>query len=161
MRPLPRTFGGHFIERVVNDRVVYPHVLALYSKLRSMPAFDTRAITEQQRVDIVAYILRANGLPAGTEEIPVDIDAMRLMMINEPGFERIFNGRDFTGWNFVIGRNCAAAAPDGCGQDGTAGRRSGRTPNNGLRVLHQRTLVHGQKIQGLHAALRDQVRAAT
>ena len=116
VRPLPRTFGGHFIERVVNDRVVYPHVLALYSKLRSMPLFDTRAITEQQRVDIVAYILRANGLPAGTEEIPVDIDAMRLMMINEPGFERIFNGRDFTGWNFVIGRNCAAAAPNGCGR---------------------------------------------
>ena len=114
-RPLPRTFGGHFIERIVNDRVVYPHVLALYSKLRSMPAFDTRGITEQQRVDIVAYLLRANGLPAGAEEIPVDVDAMRLMMINEPGFERIFNGQDFTGWSFVVGPNCAAA-PDGCGK---------------------------------------------
>ena len=112
---LPRTFGGHFIERVVNDRVVYPSVLALYSKLLSMPAFNTKGITEQQRVDIAAYILKVNSLPAGTEEIPVDPARMRLMMLNEPGFERIFNGKDFAGWNFVLGPNCRAA-PDGCGK---------------------------------------------
>ena len=115
VRPLPSTFGGHFIERVVNDRVVYPHVLALYSKLLSMPAHNTRSITEQQRVDIAAYILQANGLPAGDEEIPVDTDAMRLMMLNEPGFERIFTGKDFTGWNMVIGGfPYCRDEPDGC-----------------------------------------------
>ena len=116
VRPLPSTFGGHFIERVVNDRVVYPHVLALYSKLRSMPAHNTRSITEQQRVDITAYILQANGLPAGDAEIPVDTDAMRLMMLNEPGFERIFNGKDFSGWSIVLGPDCLPA-PAGCGRN--------------------------------------------
>ena len=114
-RPLPSTFGGHFIERVVNDRVVYPHVLALYSKLLSMPAHNTRSITEQQRVDITAYILQANGLPAGDEEIPVDTGAMRLMMLNEPGFQRMFNGKDFTGWNIVLGGfPYCRDEPEGC-----------------------------------------------
>src|SRR5262245_45095087 len=111
--PLPSTFGGHFIERVVNDKVVYPNVLALYSKLKSMPAFNTRGITEQERVDVAAFILQSNGLPPGAEEIPVDPDAMRLMMLNEPGFERIFNGKDLTGWNFILGPNCGPA-PAGC-----------------------------------------------
>jgi mono/diheme cytochrome c family protein len=118
VQPLPSTFGGHFIERVVNGKVVYPNVLALYSKLKSMPAFNVNAITEQERVDIAAYILQANGLPAGNDEIPVDTDAMRLMMTNEPGFERIFNGKDFTGWNFLVGPNCRPAADGGCGKMG-------------------------------------------
>ena len=113
VEPLPRTFGGHFVERVMNDRVVYPHALALFSKLQSMPAHNTRSITDQQRVNIVAYILQANGLPAGDEEISVSTDAMRLMMLNEPGFERIFNGKNFTGWNFVIGANCLNT-PESC-----------------------------------------------
>ena len=117
-RPLPSTFGGHFIERVVNERVVYPHVLALYSKLLSMPAHNTRSITEQQRVDIVSYILQANGLPAGDEEIPVDTASMRLMMLNEPGFEPIFSGKDFAGWNIVLGGfPYCRDEPGGCAKD--------------------------------------------
>ena len=47
VQPLPSTFGGHFVERVINDRVVYPHALALYSKFQSMPAHNTRSITDQ------------------------------------------------------------------------------------------------------------------
>ena len=137
VRPLPSTFGGHFIERVVNDRVVYPHVLALYSKLLSMPAHNTRSITEQQRVDVAAYILQANGLPAGDEEIPVDTGAMRLMMLNEPGFERIFTGKDFTGWNIVLGANCASG-PDSCAKT---------TPLDVLRVENQ-TIVCECHIHG-------------
>lgn len=113
LEALPTTFGGHFIERVVNGKVVYPSVLQLFSKLQSMPATNTKSITDQQRVDIVAYILQANGLPAGNEEIPLDTNAMRLMMLNEPGFERLFNGKDFAGWNFQLGSNCQPA-PDGC-----------------------------------------------
>lgn len=112
---LPSTFGGLFLSRVVNGKTVYPNVLMLYSKLLSMPAANTKSITEQQRVDIAAYIIQANGYPAGDSEIPVNTDAMRLMMLNEPGFERLFNGRDFSGWNFNLGANCKAA-PDGCGR---------------------------------------------
>jgi hypothetical protein len=80
-----------------------------------MPAFNVRAITEQQRVDIASYILQANDYPSGSDEIPVDVDAMRVMPLNEPGFVRLFNGRDFTGWNFNLGPNCTAA-PEGCGR---------------------------------------------
>jgi mono/diheme cytochrome c family protein len=112
---LPSTFGGHFLERVVNGKTVYPNVLMLYSKLLSMPAFNTKAVSAQQRVDIAAYILQANGYPSGGDEIPADVDAMRQMTLNEPGFERIFNGKDFAGWNFNLGANCREA-PDGCGK---------------------------------------------
>ena len=115
LQALPSTFGGHFLERVVDGKMVYPNVLMVYSKLLSMPAFNVKGITEQQRVDIASYILQANGYPSGPDEIPVDVDAMRVMSLNEPGFERIFNGKDFTGWNFNLGANCRAA-PDGCGR---------------------------------------------
>jgi mono/diheme cytochrome c family protein len=113
VQPLPSTFGGMFLTRVVNDKVVYPNVLALYSKLTSMPAFNTHAISEQERVDVATYIMQMNGLPAGNTEVPVNVDAMRLMMLNEPGFERIFNGRDLSGWNILLGPNCGAP-PAGC-----------------------------------------------
>jgi mono/diheme cytochrome c family protein len=116
-RPLPSTFAGHFIERIVNGLVVYPNVFALYSKLQSMPVWNPRTINPQQRVDVIAYILQANGLPSGAEEIPVDTDAMRLMMLNEPGFERLFNGKDFTGWNITYGYGCGYGE-GGCAKHG-------------------------------------------
>ena len=100
---LPSSFAGHFLERIVNDKRVYPSVYVLYSKFQSMPATDTRLITNQNRADIAAYILQANGYPAGATEIPVDSDAMRLMNLNEPGFEPVFNGRDFNGLRFRYG----------------------------------------------------------
>src|SRR3989442_14653251 len=33
----------------------------------------------------------------------------------EPGFTHIFNGRDFTGWKFLVGYHCTPP-PDGCGK---------------------------------------------
>jgi hypothetical protein len=54
-------------------------------------------------VDIAAYVLQANGYPAGPAEIPVDASAMQLMNLNEPDFEPIFNGKDFTGLRFRFG----------------------------------------------------------
>jgi len=32
----------------------------------------------------------------------------------DKGFERLFNGKDFTGWGFVVGPNCKPR-PEGCG----------------------------------------------
>src|SRR5262249_41045421 len=99
---LPSTFAGHFLERIVNGKRVYPSVYVLYNKLQSMPGTDTHSITNQNRVDIAAYILQANGYPAGATEIPVNAGAMQLMNLNEPDFEPIFNGRDFSGLRFVF-----------------------------------------------------------
>ena len=120
VQPLPRSFAGHFIERVVDGKVVYPSVFYLYSKLESMPAFDTNAISPQTRADITAYILQANGLPSGKDVLRADPDAMRMMMLNEPGFERVFNGKDFSGIKFVLGPNCLPQ-PEGCARTDPAG----------------------------------------
>jgi len=115
IHPLPSTFGGHFLERIVNGKRVYPSAFYLYSKLESMPAFDTNAISAQTRADIAAYIMKMNDLPSGNETLIPDSNAMKLMMLNEPGFERIFNGKDFSGMKFTLGPNCQAA-PIGCGK---------------------------------------------
>ena len=112
---MPRTFGGRFVERVYHGHVLYPTVYHLYEKLKSMPAFDTNSLTPQTRVDILAYILERNDLPAGDTELTPDTGVMKSMMLSEAGFEPLFNGRDFSGFNFVIGPNCAPA-PDGCGK---------------------------------------------
>jgi mono/diheme cytochrome c family protein len=112
---MPRTFGGRFIERVYHNQVLYPTVYHLFSKLQSMPAFDTKAISEQSRADILAYILENNDLPAGDEELAPDPARMKAMLLGERGFESLFNGRDFAGIRFVLGPNCTAA-PEGCGK---------------------------------------------
>ena len=112
---MPRTFGGRFIERVYHDQVLYPTVYHLFSKLESMPAFNTKAISAQTRADIVAYILENNDLPSGAEELIPDPARMKSMLLGERGFDSLFNGQDFSGIRFVIGPNCTAA-PDGCGK---------------------------------------------
>jgi len=39
---------------------------------------------------------------------------MRNMTLDK-GFERLFNGKNLTGWGFLVGTNCTPA-PEGCGQ---------------------------------------------
>src|SRR5207248_2781227 len=102
------------------------------------PGTNTKTVSDQQRVDIAAYLLQQNGLPAGNEAIATDPDAMRLLMINEPGFERIFNGQDFSGWNFVLGPYQCAPAPEGCAK---------AEPMDALRV-ENRTIVCECHIHG-------------
>lgn len=116
---LPRTFGGRFVERVYHGKLLYPSVFYLFKKLDSMPAFNTNAIPPQTKADIVAYILEANGKPAGPDELTSDTDAMKSMMLNEPGFETLFNGKDFSGIKFVLGPGCVAA-PVGCAKSDPA-----------------------------------------
>src|SRR5207247_7869983 len=55
----------------------------------------------------LAYFLKVYGAPAGSEELHSSINAMKSMALNEPGFEKVFNGKDFTGIKFVVGANCA------------------------------------------------------
>jgi cytochrome c len=112
---MPRTFGGRFIERVYHGHVLYPTVYHLYSKLQSMPAFDTKSVSAQMRTDIVAYILEANDVPAGHVELTPDPVQMKSLILGERGFESLFNGKDISGLRFVVGPNCTAA-PDGCGK---------------------------------------------
>lgn len=90
-------------------------VANLYNKIRTtQPAYDVAGLSTQEYLDILAYLLKQSGLPAGNQELKHDLNQMRNMTL-EKGFERLFNGKDFTGWAFVVGPNCAPQ-PEGCGQ---------------------------------------------
>src|SRR5262249_47726036 len=95
-------------------KILFPTVYYLYTKVATMPPWDTMSLSPQMRADIVAYLLQANGFPAGSQDLTPDTARMKQMILNEAGFQPIFNGRDFTGIGFVFGPNCRPA-PLGCG----------------------------------------------
>jgi mono/diheme cytochrome c family protein len=120
--------GGRIIvDKKNNGRRIWTTVYYLYREFESMPAV-TDSITPQVRTDILAYALRQNGYPAGTSELKFDLAAMKLMPLDEPGFFRVFNGRNFAGWKFLVGLGCAPP-PQGCGR---AEPGSAFTVKNGL-----------------------------
>jgi len=107
-RPWPIGGGATRLQRWAN-------VFNLFNKVRSMPAHDPGGLSPETYLDITAYFLKVYGAPAGSEELHSSVNAMKSMALNEPGFEKVFNGKDFTGIKFVVGANCAPR-PAGCGQ---------------------------------------------
>ena len=58
---------------------------------------------------------------AGTAELTSDYGLMKAMPLpTEPGFVHVFNGRNFSGWQFLLGYHCTAP-PDGCGKTDPGG----------------------------------------
>lgn len=111
---IPSNLGGTYIvDKENNGRRIYPTAYYLFRELESMPAV-TDSITQRQRTDILAYLLRQNGYAAGRTELAFDLAGMKRMPLDEPGFAPLFNGRDFTGWRFLVGLGCAPP-PEGCG----------------------------------------------
>jgi mono/diheme cytochrome c family protein len=110
-----RGFGGTFLQRESGGVRVWPTVYYFFKKLEAMPAYDTAAISQQSRADIAAYILKQNGYPAGRQALTPDYAVMKTLTLDEPGFERIFNGKDFTGLRVALRPNCGGP-PDGCTQ---------------------------------------------
>jgi S-disulfanyl-L-cysteine oxidoreductase SoxD len=54
----------------------------LFDQLRTtMPDDNPGGLSAQQYTDIVAYIFKANGYPAGAESLPGDPEALRLIRI--------------------------------------------------------------------------------
>lgn len=107
-----------WIQRASEGRTRYPSVFYAFKRFEYMPVNDTRSITQHERADILAYVLEQNGLEAGPQELTPDYNAMRAMPLPaEPGFTHLFNGRDFTGWKFLLGYHCTPQ-PDGCGRTG-------------------------------------------
>jgi mono/diheme cytochrome c family protein len=91
-------------------------VADLYNKIHTtQPAYDVAGLSIQAYVDMMAFLLKQNGFPSGLEELKDDLPQMRNMTL-ENGFERLFNGKDLTGWGFVVGTNCQSR-PDGCGDN--------------------------------------------
>jgi mono/diheme cytochrome c family protein len=48
----------------------------LFDQVESMPPDDPKTLTPQQYVDVLAYVLSASGLPAGTSPLAVDRTAL-------------------------------------------------------------------------------------
>jgi len=111
------TFGGTYLDQRMTPehKKLYPSVYYFFTRLAQMPPYDTYSVSPQIKADIVAYILQANGFPPGPNELTTDTETMKSMMIGEPGFQPIFNGRDFTGIKFSLGPGCRPA-PLGCGK---------------------------------------------
>ena len=55
----------------------------LFGFLRErMPKNDPGSLTEQDYVDVMSYLLRLNGMPAGTDELPPDSVALTKIKID-------------------------------------------------------------------------------
>ena len=58
-------------------------VFDLFDQIKTtMPDDNPGGLSVQQYKDVVAYILKANGIPAGTDSLPGDPEAMRLLKID-------------------------------------------------------------------------------
>lgn len=112
---LTSNLGGRYIaDKKNNGRRIFTSVYFLYRELESMPAVTT-SITPQTRTDILAYMLKQNGFPAGKTPLLFDLAAMKTMPLDEPGFMRLFNGKTFAGWKFLVGLSCGLP-PESCGR---------------------------------------------
>lgn len=50
----------------------------LFDRIRvSMPPANPNSVSAKEKADIVAYVLKQNGFPAGTGELPSTIDALK------------------------------------------------------------------------------------
>jgi len=59
-------------------------VQALFDTLmRSMPADDRGSMTPRMTADMIAYLLRANGAPAGDAPLPSERDALAGLVFDE------------------------------------------------------------------------------
>ena len=109
------------IQRTADGNARYPSVYYLFRRLDYMPPNDVESVSPHEKADILAYLLQQNGLTAGTSELIADYGLMKAMPLpTEPGFVHVFNGRDFSGWQFLLGYHCTAP-PDGCGKTDPGG----------------------------------------
>jgi mono/diheme cytochrome c family protein len=120
--PPGRGFGGAGdkvrINLASNESIParFRSVGSLFNKIRtSMPLYDAEGLSTEEYVDLTAYLLKGNGFRAGKEELKPDVNTMMGMTLPEQGFATLFNGKDFTGWGFLLGNGCTPR-PAGCGQ---------------------------------------------
>src|ERR1700682_890833 len=106
-RSLTNFVGDRFRQR-------WNNVGSLYNKIRTnMPGYDGGGLSPQEYVDIIAYLLQANGWRAGQEELRASI--IPNLELDENRFARLFNGEYLSEFKFVLGSNCMPR-PTGCAQ---------------------------------------------
>jgi hypothetical protein len=60
----------------------------LFDRIRiSMPPTNPNDVTPKEKVEIVAYLLKEGGFPAGTTDLPATVDALKAIKFesNKPG----------------------------------------------------------------------------
>jgi hypothetical protein len=125
-RPTITGVGGQplaprYIRKETDGNPRYPSAYYLFKRFEHMPPNDVESVTPQQRADILAYVLRQSGLMPGKAELTADYSQMKGMPLPaEPGFDHVFNGRDFSGLQFLLGYHCTPQ-PEGCGKTDPAG----------------------------------------
>jgi cytochrome c len=75
----PRAFGSSFLERW-KDLSIGEMVATVAS---SMPQQKPATLTLQAYVDVVSYLLAKNNLPAGSRELPVDVDELGQIIVTD------------------------------------------------------------------------------
>jgi hypothetical protein len=96
--------GGYknHVRMKFQGKAAYPSVYYLFVRMQDQPV-QTTSISENTRADIAAFMLQTSGFPAGQHELVPDYEAMKLMPLDEPGFTRLFNGKDLSDFTFVSG----------------------------------------------------------
>src|SRR5713101_1199935 len=75
----PPVIGASFMER-------YYSVADLYSRTKwSMPKDNANGLRVADNLRIVAFLLQANGLPSGEQDLKPDTQAMKSMALNASG----------------------------------------------------------------------------
>jgi len=57
---------------------------ALVARIATMPPENPATLLQEQRVEILTYVLWYNGLPLGTEPLPADQDALTKIAFETP-----------------------------------------------------------------------------
>ncbi len=123
----PSLVAGNF------SRSWYSHNLdRLFKKVQTrMPVGDVAAVSDQDKIDIVAYILKSNGFPAGAKELTLDVNALASIQIVGPnGPEPALSGAlvevtgcltgDGTAWTLTNATEPAVSTMDDPGADAAA-----------------------------------------
>jgi cytochrome c553 len=77
----PALTGGAFLSHWSNDTLA-----SLYVKIRdTMPRNTPGTISEEVKVEILAYLLQQNGFPAGTSELKADLPALDELRVTRKG----------------------------------------------------------------------------
>ena len=130
--------GGRRLWSLVSEGIAerWGRVSYLYLKSsKAMPADAPQSLPPQDSADIVAYILQANGLPAGRDALTPDVAVMKNMTLGEPGFERLFNGKDFSGIKFVVGCFGWPRDPVGCAEGDTPAGKTFTVEDGTIRTI--------------------------
>jgi cytochrome c553 len=77
----PTLTGGTFLSHWSNDTLA-----SLYVKIRdTMPRNTPGTISEDVKIEILAYLLQQNGFPAGTSELKADLPALDELRVTRKG----------------------------------------------------------------------------